>query len=146
MTRQTHDDLHDDAMRLNPEVVEAMSEAEIPWGVEYEIPAETNGWVYYGDLGSAATTANWGDQFPAPTEAVGLIHHPTHPRDESGDYLQVHHIPDMDDKLDKELIFEVEGEPYRTPLWVRRRMFWEAVEAAIEWMEANPPGQRGSTS
>lgn len=145
MTRQTYEELYDDAQRLNPEVVEEMEKYPkdteyTPWSVEYEIPAETNGWVYYGDCGSLAVTANWGDQFPNPTEGVSVYINPTHPRDDNCDVAQVYHVADIDDKIDsRTMIAEIEGEPYRTPLHVSRKIFWEAVEVAIEWMEENPP-------
>lgn len=145
MTRQTYPELYDDAQRLNPEVVEAMREwhedhPETPWGAEYEIPAETNGWVYYGDCGSAAVSTNWADRFPEPTQAVGVHITPTHPQDETPDLAEAFHVDDMGDKIDSRTVFaSVEGEPYRTPLYVSRRMFWEMVEAAIEWMEEHPP-------
>lgn len=144
MTIQTVDDLYDDATRLNQSVVDAMREwagnhPDTPWHVEYEIPAETNGWVYYGDGGAAATVAYWGDTFPEPNKGVVARIQPTHPQSETCDVALAEIVPDIDHKTEKREIARFDGEPYRTPLYVRRRLFWQAVEAAIGWMGENPP-------
>lgn len=147
MTRQTIEDLYDDGRRLEDEIVEAMREYgertaddASPWCVEYEIPAETNGWVYVGNPGAVSVTHQWADQWPNPTEAVVLHETPTHPRDESRTKVDVYHLDNYDDKTkDPDSVFAtIEGEEYRTPLYVRRRMFWEATEAAIGWMNDHP--------
>lgn len=147
MTLQTYDELYDDAQRLNPEVVEAMRQwaedhPDFPWRVEYEIPAETNEWVYMGNPGALSTTHQWVDRYPDPTEAVVVHITPTHPRDKSRDKCEASYLPSFErvTRDNHEVFFTVEGEPYRTPLHVSRRMFWQAVEAAIDWMEENPPG------
>lgn len=145
MTLQTYDDLHEDAHRLHPDIVEAMAgkaDSDIPWWVEYEIPAETNGWIYVGNPGALSTTHYWADRFPDPTEAVVIHHTPTHPQDETPDIIEAGHQPVFEEKgrHNRDIFFSAEGTPYRTPLYTRRRMFWQAVEAAIEWMEENPPG------
>lgn len=144
MTRQTVQELYDDAQRLRDDVRESMqsfeeSHPDVNWGVEYEIPAETNGWVYYGDMGAPAGSANWGDRWPDPRQAVGVIVEPTHPQDKVPTVAKAHHVEDMDDKIDSRTeIDRFVGEEYRTPLYVRRRIFWQAVEAAIQWMEEHP--------
>lgn len=147
MTLQTVDTLYDDAYRLDDAVVASMREwaedhPDHPWHVEYEIPAETNGWIYYGDGGALSVTHTWGDQFPSPDEAVSVHRTPTHPHDDTPDVYHVYHYTDPDDPVDgREAIAEVEGEPYRTPLPVQRKLFWTAVCEAIEWMEQHPPGE-----
>lgn len=148
MTLQQYDDLHDDAHRLVPEVVEAMAdkaaEADYhttPWVVEYEIPATSGGWVYMGNPGALSTTHQWADRFPEYSEAVVIHHTPTHPQDKTPDVIEAYYVSNPSSEVgdqDRQEIHKAEGEPYRTPLYVRRRMFWEAVEAAIEWMENNP--------
>lgn len=141
MTRQTVDDLHDDAKRIDESVEQSMQEweSDCEWGVEYEIPAETNGWIYYGDMGAPATCANWGDQWPSPNAAVGVFIQPTHPQNESKTYAEVFVFEDMDNRVaSKHEIDRFVGEEFRTPLYVRRRIFWQAVGRAIEWMETNP--------
>lgn len=154
MTRKTYEDFegtNDDGRRIDPAVLDAMREAaeraaeadydSVPWSVEYEIPAETNGWVYMGNPGALSTTHQWVDDVGDPSVAVVLHYTPTHPQDETPDKIDVTHETDLSVSIrNGDGIFELDGEPYRTPLWVQRRMFWEAVEAAIEWMEDNPPG------
>jgi len=150
MTRQTIGDLFDDAKRLHPDVVAGMrekherdrdSEFSVPWEVEYEIPAETNGWIYRGNPGALSTTHDWVDDVSDPTEAVVVHHTPTHPLGETPDMCEASYLASFDTvtRDAHDVFFTVEGEPYRTPLYTRRRMFWEAVEAAIEYMEDNPP-------
>jgi hypothetical protein len=144
MTRQTVDELHPEGTRIDERVEQSMRESSDTlrqsWGVEYEIPQETNGWIYYGDMGALATCANWGNQWPDPQSVVGVIINSTHPQDETPICADVHHVSDLDEKVEsKTRIDRFEGQPYRTPLYVRRRIFWEAVERAIEWMENNSP-------
>lgn len=140
----SHEPLDREHDRIRDDVKEAAKarneDSDVPWRFQWEIPSETNGWIYVGDQGSLARSETWVDQFPNPTEAIGVIKSPTHPRDDSCDKMKVFHVTDMSEKIDsRENITTFEGEPYKTPLHVSERMFWEAVEAAIEYMEENEP-------
>lgn len=139
MTAHTIDEY--DAMRVHDSVAADARErdTDCPWYFEYEIPAMTNGWIYYGDMGALATAHNWADQWPNPSSAVCVRLQSTHPRDETTTDALVEYVPDMENKIEKEEIARMEGEPYRTPLPKRRLLFWQAVDRAIAWMEQNPP-------
>ena len=144
MTLKEATEINDEANRVNDDVLGYARDADTHWNFEYEIPTETNGWVYAGDGGVPATSHNWFDQFPNPTCAVNVHYTTTHPRDETRDKIEVIVVHDMEEKLDsREIVWSKEGEEYRTPLWVRRRLFWEAVEQAINWMEENTPESVG---
>lgn len=124
---------------MNTRVKAAMQRRETDsWTHERSIPNETEGWVYIGQFG-IASGATWVDNYRAPTESVGVIEQCTHPRDDNCNTYEVIHVADMDNKIDsKNVLTEFEGETYDTPLHIRKKLFWQSVERAVEWMEANP--------
>jgi hypothetical protein len=138
MTRHNIDE-YDGNPRLHSAVVETARDGHDDWGFEYEIPATTGGWIYYGDCAAAATAAYWGDTWPHPNEAVSVQIQSTHPRNENTSDVLVEYVDDMDNKVVSNTeLYRIEGEPYRTPLPTRRRLFWEAIEWALDWMKENP--------
>lgn len=131
--------LDDEPHRIRDDVLEHAREFneihDTEWRFEWEIPAEVGGWVYIGES-AIAKQANFVDQWPEPNEAIGVHYSSTHPHDENRDRIEVYHVHDMESKIDsKQMLKTIEGEKYRTPLWVKKRMFWEGVEYAINWME-----------